>query len=62
VGHSPKTDDFADVLFEINDYGVQARYPELSVPPRYAKDAVGLALRVCGYLKNWLENHSNLES
>ena len=56
VSESPTTDDFADVLFEINDYGVQARYPELPVPARYARDAVALALRICTYLKTWLEN------
>ena len=55
VSKSPATDDFADVLFENNDYGVQARYPELPVPTRYARDAVVLALRICTYLKTWLE-------
>lgn len=58
VAQSPQTDDFADVFFEINDYGVQARYPELAVPPQYARDAVVLALRVCGYLKLWLTNQT----
>jgi HEPN domain-containing protein len=58
VSESPTTDDFADVLFEINDYGVQARYPELPVPARYAQDAVALALRICTYLKTWLETRA----
>ena len=55
VAKSPETDDFDDVLFEVNDYGIKARYPELPVPPRFARDAVGLALRVCGVVKTWLE-------
>jgi HEPN domain-containing protein len=61
VSKSPDTDDFAEILFEINDYGVQARYPELPVPARFARDAVGLALKVCGYLKTWLENRHEKE-
>ncbi len=56
VAQSPVTDDFNEILFEINDYGIQARYPELPVPPRFARDAVGLSLRVCGHLKTWLED------
>ena len=58
VAKSPETDDFDDVLFEVNDYGIKARYPELPVPPRFARDAVGMTLRVCGVVKTWLETQT----
>jgi HEPN domain-containing protein len=56
VAKSPETDDFDDVLFELNDYGIKARYPELPVPTRFARDAVGMALRLCAHFKSWLES------
>jgi HEPN domain-containing protein len=55
LAKSPETDDFEDIFLEIMPYAIGARYIEVETTPRQAQDAVRLSLRVCAYLKAWLE-------
>lgn len=55
VAGLPETDDFEDIFLEIMPYAVGARYIEIETTERQAADAVQLSLRVCAYLKSWLE-------